>query len=286
MSDQKVRVIEPWIWVDLADRLASGRDVLPFEREQDVNVQELTKNFFKSADIDFENNTDPDQLVAEMDAAGIERAIIAIDADDTSAYALAFAQKHPDRFSYQVGLKPTGSIREVSNLVGLANNHPVVSARITPFVTGLAPDHAHYFPAYVRCIDLDIPLLINTGVPGPMGPAACQDPLLLDAICLQFPELKVCMAHGAHPWWDMAIRLMQKHVNLHLMTTAYLPKYLPPELLQYMNTRGANKIIYGSDHPYLNFNRTLASARQLDLREGVLDAYLYQNAKNLFFGGE
>ena len=77
-----------------------------------------------------------------------------------------------------------------------------------------------------------------------------------------------------------------KHVNLYLMTTAYLPKYLPPELLQYMNTRGANKVIYGSDHPYLNFNRTLASAVALDLREGVLDAYLYQNANNVFFGGE
>ncbi len=285
MSEERLRAIEPWIWVDLADRLASGRDVLPFEQEQGVDVQELTKNFFKSADLDFENNTDPARLVEEMDAAGVERAVISIDADDTSEYALSFAEKHPDRFFYQVGLKPTGSIREVSNLVSLAENHPVVSARITPFVTGLAPDHAYYFPAYIRCIDLDIPLLINTGVPGPMGPAACQDPLLLDAVCLQFPELKIVMSHGAHPWWEMAIRLMQKHVNLYLLTTAYLPKYLPPELLQYMNTRGSRKIIYGSDHPYLNFNRTLASAVELDLREGVLDKYLYQNAKNLFFGG-
>ena len=286
MSEEKIKVIEPWIWVDLAERLESGRDILPFEKEQGIDVPELTKSFFKTADIDYENNTDPAKLVADMDAVGIERAIISIDADDTSTHSLSFAEKYPDRFFYQVSLKPTGTMREVSNLVALAKNHPVVSARVTPFVTGLAPDHANYFPAYIRCIDLDIPLLINTGVPGPMAPAACQDPLTLDAICLQFPELKLCMAHGAHPWWELAIRLMQKHINLYLTTTAYLPKYLPAELLHYMNTRGRNKIIYGSDHPYLNFNRTIASAQELDLREGVLERFLYQNALDLFFPNE
>ena len=286
MSESKLRVIEPWIWVDLGERMKSGRDVLPFEEENGIDRRELSKKFFKQADIDFENNQDPAKLVAEMDAAGVERAIISIDPYDTSAHALTFAEKYPDRFFYQVGMKPTGSMREVSNMAALAKNHQVVSVRITPFVTGLPPSHANYFPTYVRCIDLDLPLLINTGVPGPIAPAACQDPLILDAICLQFPDLKICMSHGAHPWWELAIRLMQKHVNLYLLTTAYLPKYLPPELLHYMNTRGRHKILYGSDHPYLNFNRTIASAQELDLREGVLDCYLYENALKLFFPDE
>ena len=50
-----------------------------------------------------------------------------------------------------------------------------------------------------------------------------------------------------------------------------------------MNTRGQDKIIFATDHPVLSVERCLAEAQQLDLREGVLDKFLYQNAANLFF---
>jgi predicted TIM-barrel fold metal-dependent hydrolase len=91
------------------------------------------------------------------------------------------------------------------------------------------------------------------------------------------------MAHGADPWWGVAIRLMIKYKNLHLMTSAYSPKRLPPELMHFMNTRGQDKIIWASDHPALTMQRTISEAWELDLRDGVLDKYLYTNAKRLFF---
>jgi predicted TIM-barrel fold metal-dependent hydrolase len=91
------------------------------------------------------------------------------------------------------------------------------------------------------------------------------------------------MAHGADPWWDVAIRLMIKYKNLHLMTSAYLPKYFPSELIHYMNTRGQDKILYASDHPVLPMERCISEALKLDLREGVLDKFLYENAQGLFF---
>jgi predicted TIM-barrel fold metal-dependent hydrolase len=105
----------------------------------------------------------------------------------------------------------------------------------------------------------------------------------LDLVCFRFPELKLCMAHGADPWWGVAIRLMIKYKNLHLMTSAYSPKRLPADLLHFMNTRGQDKIIWASDHPALTMQRTIAEAWELDLREGVLDNYLYANADRLFF---
>ncbi len=95
-------------------------------------------------------------------------------------------------------------------------------------------------------------------------PGECQDPIHLDRVCLHFPELKLCMAHGADPWWGVAIRLMIKYKNLHLMTSAYAPKYLPAELLHFMNTRGQDKILFASDHPVLSFQRCLKEAQELD----------------------
>ena len=64
-------------------------------------------------------------------------------------------------------------------------------------------------------------LSLNTGIPGPPMPGECQNPMYLDRVCLDFPQLRLCMAHGADPWWGVAIRLMIKYRNLHLMTSAY-----------------------------------------------------------------
>ena len=105
----------------------------------------------------------------------------------------------------------------------------------------------------------------------------------LDRVCLYFPELKVVMAHGADPWWGIATRLMIKYANLYLMTSAYAPRYFPPELIHFMNTRGQDKIIMASDHPVLPTERCIREASELELRPGVLDKFLYENAQRLFF---
>jgi predicted TIM-barrel fold metal-dependent hydrolase len=168
-------------------------------------------------------------------------------------------------------------------LEDLVAAHPVVLARIVPFLTDTAPSHPHCYPVYAKCVELDLPLSINTGIPGPPRPGECQNPMHLDRVCLDFPDLRLCMAHGADPWWDLAIRLMVKYPNLHLMTSAWSPKYLPPALLRYMDSRGREKVIFASDHPMIPMERAVTEARQLDLRPEALAAFLHGNAARLFF---
>ena len=76
---------------------------------------------------------------------------------------------------------------------------------------------------------------------------------------------------------------MLKYKNLRLMTSAYAPKYLPDSLIHFMNTRGQDRVMFASDHPVLSFHRCLEEAKALDLREGVLEKYLYENAESFFF---
>ena len=92
------------------------------------------------------------------------------------------------------------------------------------------------------------------------------------------------MAHGADPWWEIAIRLMIKYRNLRLMTSAWSPKRLPQELLHYLSTRGTDRILFASDYPVLSMKRCLGEAAALDLRPEVRDAWLYGNADAFFFG--
>jgi predicted TIM-barrel fold metal-dependent hydrolase len=150
----------------------------------------------------------------------------------------------------------------------------------------LPPNDRAYYPLYAKCCELGLPITVNTGIPGPPLPGRCQDPMHLDDVCLFFPDLSIVMANGADPWWSVAIRLMVKYPRLYLMTSAFAPKYLPAELLTYMNTRGKDKVMFATDYPFLTMERCLAEAQALDLRDGVLDRYLYENAYRVFFAAK
>ena len=265
-----VRAIDPWVNVNMGE-----------QKPPDWLVR-VKEDYFRGGD-EFFQSISPEKLLADMDAAGVEKAILTLDVANPSDFVLGFARAAPGRIAFAAGVNPTRLMPELWALEALVKTQPVVMARVVPFMHDLAPTHPVYYPLYAKCVELDLPLSINTGIPGPPVPAECQDPIHLDRVCLHFPDLKLCMAHGADPWWGVAIRLMIKYKNLHLMTSAYAPRYLPLELLHFMNTRGQDKILMASDHPVLSMERCVREARELDLRPGVLDKYLYANAQRLFF---
>jgi predicted TIM-barrel fold metal-dependent hydrolase len=265
------RAIDCWVNVNMA---ALGRPDY---------LKDVAANYFKQGE-DFFRDYSIEETLATMDTLGIEKAILTTDVRRPQEHVLSFIEARPDRFFLGAQIDPTkgmSSIRALDRLRREQNN--LVLARITPFYLDLPPNHALYYPVYAKCVELGLPITINTGIPGPPAPGECQHPMLLDKVCLHFPELKLVMAHGADPWWDVAARLMIKYRNLYLMTSAYLPKYFPPELIHFMNTRGQGKVIFASDHPAIPVARCLDEAAKLDLRPGVLEKFLYENAEGLFF---
>ena len=222
-----------------------------------------------------------EELLRQMDAAGVERAIITMDAGDPAPIA-ELARAFPERFICSAVIDPAGGMTTVRLLETLVAKHGLRLARVVPFLVGRPPNDKIYYPVYAKCIELDLPISVNTGIPGPPMPAEPQRPLYLDEVCLFWPELKIVMAHGADPWWGEAIRLLLKYPNLYMMTSAYAPKYLPQELIHFMNTRGTHKVLFASDHPVLAFDRCLAEAAALPFRDGVLARYLRENALALF----
>jgi predicted TIM-barrel fold metal-dependent hydrolase len=254
-------------------------------RERPEWLVRVAEDYFGRSDQMFKD-IPVEQLIDDMDRCGVEKCIISADAEGTNRKALEFPERYPDRFALSLSLDPRRGMSALRALESLVRSEPVVLARITPFMINLPPDDRVYYPVYAKCIDLDLAIAINTGIPGPPMPGKCQDPMYLDEVCVFFPELKLVMAHGADPWWDVAIRLMIKYRNLYLQTSAYAPRYFPPQLIQFMNTRGQDKIMFASDHPVLSFERCVKEAEQLDLRDGVLDKFLYGNAARLFFAAD
>jgi predicted TIM-barrel fold metal-dependent hydrolase len=265
-----MRAIDPFVNVNMGSA------------ERPEYLVRVAEDYFKRSEAIFRDIPISEMLDA-MDRCGVEKSILSLRAENPSEYVLSFPKAHPDRFALAAYVDPRRGMTALRALEALRRNEPVVVARVVPFMINLPPDDRVYYPLYAKCIELDLPVSVNTGIPGPPAPGRCQDPMYLDEVCLFFPELKIVMAHGADPWWQVAIRLMIKYRNLHLMTSAYAPRYFPPELLQYMNTRGQDKILYASDHPVLSMERCIPEAAELDLRDGVLDKFLYANAQRLFF---
>lgn len=262
--------IDPWVNVNMGEQ-----DPPPWLLRVKEDTFKGGAGFLKSLEVD--------ELLEQMEAAGVERAVLSIDAERPSEHVLGFVRKHPERFALAASVDPRRLVAGLRELRALHASEPIAMARVVPFMQDLPPTHACHYPLYAECVELGLPISINAGIPGPPVPGECQHPMHLDRVCFDFPELTVVMGHGADPWWSVAIRLMLKYANLHLMTSAYAPRYLPAELLHFMNTRGTRKILYASDHPVLPMERCLREARALDLRPGVLEAYLAENADRLFF---
>ncbi len=246
----------------------------------------VKEDYFRAGD-SFLKSPELPELLDDMDAHGVERAILItrVGSDDR---AQKFAAAEPERFALAVGgfnlLRPMKTVRALESFV---RDHPVAYATVGPSFWGdgmYPPTDAVYYPLYTKCCELDLPLCMNAGIPGPPIPGEVQNPIHLDRVCVRFPELKLCMIHGADPWWDTAIRLMLKYRNLRLMTSAWSPKRLPESLLHYMRTRGKDRILFASDYPVLSMERCLGEASALDLPPEVLDGWLYGNAQAFFFG--
>jgi predicted TIM-barrel fold metal-dependent hydrolase len=257
------------------------------DRQQPEWMVRVKEDYFKAGE-SFFRSPDLNELLDDMDAHGVDRAILLTSPKDTNGRAQRFATERPDRFALGVGghnlLRPMPTLRTLESFV---RDHPVVYANVGPSFWGdgmYPPSDAVYYPLYAKCCELDLPLCMNAGIPGPPLPAEAQNPIHLDRVCIRFPELKLCMIHGADPWWDTAIRLMLKYRNLRMMTSAWSPKRLPPSLLHYMSTRGKDRVLFASDYPVLSLERCLTEAAALGLDDEVRDAWLYQNANSFFFG--
>ncbi len=209
--------------------------------QQPTWMLKVRDDYFKGPDSMFAP-VDLSELLDEMDEQGVAKAILMDNLAKPSVTARKFVESRPDRFSLAMGgvnlLKPMPSLRELTAVV---NDLPVAYAVVGPSFWGdgqYPPSDAVYYPLYTKCAEIELPLCINTGLPGPPIPGEAQNPIHLDRVCVRFPELKLCMIHGADPWWDIAIRLMIKYQNLRLMTSAWSPKRLPESLLHFMRTRG------------------------------------------------
>jgi uncharacterized protein len=225
---------------------------------------------------------DPVSLVLrQMDRFGIEKAMIGV-SEGSATLAL---KTFPDRFI------ASGAIADPNDVMGSVNairrDYEQYGIRATSvFPAGTFPqvpiDDPKMYPIYATCVELGIPIFVCAGVPGPRVPFAPQEVSRIDVVMFDFPDLVFVTRHGCEPWEDLAVKLMLKWPNLYYSTSAFAPKYYPKAILNYANSRGADKVLYAGYFPMgLSLERIFSELPNVPLKDEVWPKFLYGNAARI-----
>ena len=97
-----------------------------------------------------------------------------------------------------------------------------------------------------------------------------------------FPELKLIGIHVGIPWADEMIAMAWKHQNVFIGSDAHAPKYWPDSFTRYIDSYGQDKVIFGTDFPVLDFERTVDEIDALGLRDGSRRKFMRDNVLRLY----
>jgi uncharacterized protein len=176
--------------------------------------------------------------------------------------------------------------REARRLVG---EYGVRGFKFHPSIQGFDPGDRMAYPLYEVIEELGVPALFHTGqtgigacVPGGGGiRLKYSNPMLVDDVAVDFPELRIILAHPSFPWQDEALAVATHKPYVHIDLSGWSPKYFPPQLVRYANSLLQDKVLFGSDYPVITPDRWLADFEKLDIKPAVRPKILKENAARL-----
>lgn len=172
----------------------------------------------------------------------------------------------------------------------LIDENGVRGFKFHPTVQGFNPGDERYYPLYEVLEDAGVVALFHTGqtgigagLPGGRGlRLGLSNPMLLDGVAAEFPDLKIVMAHPSVPWQEEALAVATHKHNTWIDLSGWSPKYFPAELVRYANSILKDRVLFGSDFPLLTPDRWRRDAEGAALfRPEVLPGILKANAARL-----
>jgi predicted TIM-barrel fold metal-dependent hydrolase len=218
----------------------------------------------------------------EMDRHHVEVGLISV-SSNTEVAGRALAD-HPSRFVGSWTVDPNEGMAGIRRLVEACDVHAIRAVSFFPHMVQpqVAIDSPLAYVVYAKCVELGLPVFVTVGVAGPRVPSLVQHVELVDRVMYDFPELVFVMRHGAEPWEELAVKLMIKWPNLYYSTTAFAPRFYPRAIIDYANTRGADRVLYGGYFPMgLRLDRIMAEMPEVPFTPDVWPKFLRHNAVRL-----
>jgi predicted TIM-barrel fold metal-dependent hydrolase len=166
----------------------------------------------------------------------------------------------------------------------------LIGAKFHPGIQAFYPNDRQFYPLYEKITELGVPALFHTGTnglgagkPGGMGVKLDYSrPIYLDHVAADFPELTIIGAHPAWPWHDEMLAIIGHKSNVFMDLSGWSPKYVPKAIIDEARTRLQDRILFGSDYPFIMPERWLADFDSLEgFSPEVRQKILHDNAARI-----
>jgi len=211
-------------------------------------------------------------------ANNISNEEVAESAHENGDVAIPFASICPSRGKM--------GVRMARNLI---KNYNVKGFKFHPTVQAFYPNDHDCYPLYEVIAEYKLPAIFHTGqtgigagMPGGGGlKLKYSNPIFLDDVAADFPDMPIIMAHPSIPWQDEALSVATHKPNVYIDLSGWSPKYFPANLVQYANTLLKHKVLFGTDNPVLSPDRWLEDFAKLPIKPEVRPLIMKENAVKL-----
>ena len=233
----------------------------------------------------------PEEFVAQMDEAGFEKVLVSAVkmgsykgrwmANDFSVDEVhEMIKDYPDRLIGLAGYDPLNIMKSLNEIEKAVKEYGFKGVYAHTLGWDIRPDDRRMYPCYVKCIELNIAFSMQIGHSLELMPSEAGRPIYIDKVALDFPELKFVASHTGWPWCEELVAMASKHPNVYIDISAHLPRYLDPSIVQFMSTRGQNKVLFGTNS--FGFARCKEQFMELSIKEEVKKKILRENAIKVF----
>ncbi|HLJ45226.1 MAG TPA: amidohydrolase family protein [Bryobacteraceae bacterium] len=199
-------------------------------------------------------------------------------AEENSDIAIAFASINPHRG--KEGVEEARRLLAAGRVRGL---------KLHPPIQEFFPNERIAYPLYELFAEARLPVIFHTGHSGigtgMRGGGGIRlkygNPMPIDDVAVDFPDMPIIMAHPSFPWQDEAISICLHKPQVYIDLSGWSPKYFSPTLVQYANTLLKKKVLFGSDYPLITPDRWLSDFEKIDIRDEVRPLILKDNAATL-----
>ncbi len=252
-------------------------------------MQDAADRFGASLETDTYEN-----MIEEYHAAGVGKAVLlGWDAETNTGnppvpndYVAAVRDDHPDFF---VGFGSVDPLKDdcVEEAIRCVEDLDLTGFKFQQIAQGFDPSAPEHEPLWETIEDLGVPVVFHGGnstlgacAPGGRGlKIKYGNPLLIDDVAANFPELQILIAHPAFPWEREQLAMCQQKGNVFMDLSGWMPKYIDDQVLHYTKTLLQDKVMFGTDYPMLEPEPWLEQFGALEFPEAVQRKVLWENAE-------
>jgi uncharacterized protein len=199
------------------------------------------------------------------------------------------AHKHADVAIPFASISPHRGKEGVLQARRLVKDFGVKGFKFHPSVQEFSPNDRMAYPLYEAIAEAKLPALFHTGQTGvgagrPGGGGIrlkYSNPMLIDDVAADFPDMPIILAHPSFPWQEEALSVATHKPQVYIDLSGWSPKYFPPILVQYANTLLKDKILFGSDYPVISPERWVEEFDKLPIKPEVRPLIMKENAARL-----